>query len=666
VTDELTPRERETINAICDTLIPAISRDDDPAGLFAAGAAALGTPERVAAIITSLPDPRDRDRLRLLLGALDSRLVNLVFSGRFTRFAGLDAAGREATLRSWAFSRLPARRAAFQALKRLCHVAHYCWPPASPAHGQRHPAWDAIGYPGPLPAPRETYVPLPVSDITCDTALDCDIVVLGSGAGGGVAAGVLAESGKDVVVLERGPNPDPRAMTQIEGEMLDALYLDGGLLMTQSGSMPVLAGSCLGGGTVINYTTSFPLPEAVREEWDRVAGVSLFTSARFAQSLKRVAERGRVGTEWSSPGLRDMILERGLCRLGWHVDQLPRNVTGCKAGRECGFCGYGCRHGAKNSTDRTYLASAAKAGARLIPHCHVERVLLRGNRAEGVVAMVRRPGRAPLTLTVRSRVVVVACGTIHTPAVLVRSGIANANIGRNLFLHPATAVCGIFSHRVEPWSGALQTRYSDQFARLDGEYGVRFETAPIHFALAASAFGWAGSRQSREDMARLAHTGLAGILLRDRHPGHVRVGRDGRPRVHYNLSAYDERHVRRGLAGAADVLAASGAEEIVTLQTPPVRIRPAEGAWRSRFLPEADRAGYRGNRMSFVSFHQMGTAALGRDPIRSVADETGQVHDVAGLYVADGSVFPRSSGVNPMLTIMAIADHVARGIAERW
>ncbi len=660
----LTDRERRVIAAVADALLPALRRDDDPGGLFAAGAGALGSADRVAALVESLPDPRDRRRLGALLAALDSPVVNLWLAGRFARLADLSTPDRETILQSWAFSRLPVRRAGFQALKRLCHIAHYCWPPGAAPDG-RHPAWSATGYPGPLPPPAHAYEPLPVCHVARDTALDCDAVVLGSGAGGGVAAGVLAEGGMRVVVLERGPNADPRAMTQIEGEMLGALYLDGGTLMTQSGSMPILAGSCLGGGTVINYTTSFALPQAIREEWDEVSGLSLFSSERFAQSLERVATRSAVGTEWSPPGPRDAILERGLRQLGWHVDRLPRNVTGCKAGAECGFCGYGCRHGAKNSTDRTYLAAAARAGARLVPHCHADRILFGRGRAEGVVATVRRPGAPPVTLTVRAPIVVVGCGAIHTPAVLARSGIGNRRLGARLFLHPATALLGIFEERVEPWGGALQTRYSDQFAHLDGEYGVKFETAPVHFALAASAFGWEGSRQAREDVARLAHTGLVGLLLRDRQPGRVRVGRDGRPRAHYDLSAYDATHVRRGLAAAAEVLTAAGAREIVTLQTPPVRFRPSGSNVAARLMTEADARGYRHNRMSFVSFHQMGTAPLGRDPARGVADERGEVHGARGVFVADGSAFPLSSGVNPMLTIMAIADHVARGICDR-
>jgi choline dehydrogenase-like flavoprotein len=658
----LTDRQRAVLAAVCETLLPEISLDDDPEGFFASGAAGAGTAGRVEQLIASLCDPRDRSRIGLLLDALGSPLANLVLSGRPAALMRLAPDAREAVLRGWAHSRLPLRRAGFQALKRLAHVAYFGWP----MRNGSHPAWRHVGHPGPLPQPEQTIEPLPTLPIERDTTLECDVVVIGSGAGGGVVAGVLAAAGRSVVVLEKGPNPGSRDMTQIEGDMLGSLYLEGGLIMTQSGSMPVLAGSCLGGGTVINYTTSFPLPDATRQEWDEVSGLSLFTSQRFTDSFDRVSARVNVGTRWTTPGRRDELLEQGLRSLGWHVDLMPRNVTDCKEGLECGFCGYGCRHGAKNSTARTYLSDAAAAGARLVVGCEVERVLSEAGRASGVEASVEGPDGSRYRLTVRARVVVAAAGGIHTPAVLKRSGLANRNVGRHLRLHPATAVMGVFPDRVNPWEGSLQTRYSDQFADQDDGYGAKFETAPAHFTLAASAFGWQSARQFREDVAGLGYSGLCGVLLRDRDPGRVVVGRDGRPRVHYELSRFDARHVREAVRGAAQVLAAAGAQEIFTLQTPPARVKTSERGWLDRLTAAADERGYRYCRMSYITFHQLASARMGRSPADSVVGESGEAHELRGLYVADGSAFPTSSGVNPMLTIMAVADHVARAIRDGW
>lgn len=660
MTATLTARQQAALTAVCEALLPAVPRDHGVDSSLAAGATVARTSARVAELIATLPDERNRRRLAILLSALGSPLVNLLLSGQPGSITALDRARAEALLRTWAHSRIPLRRVGFRALARLTYVAYYCWP----LEDRSHPAWRVVGYPGPLPMPTSTAAPLMTTDVTRDTTLECDVVVVGSGAGGGVAAGVLATAGRSVVVLEKGANLDPRALTQVEGEMLRALYLDGGLLTTASGAMSVLAGSCVGGGTAINYTTSLPLPEAVRTEWDRLSELRLFSSARFAESLDRVSARLGLSTRWTTPGMRDVLLERGCRRLGWHADAMPRNVTDCHEGLECGYCGYGCRHGAKNSTDRTYLADAVAAGARVVPRARAERILSEGGRVAGVVATVTRPDGGTCRLTVRARVVVAACGAIRTPALLARCGIGSGALGRGLRLHPATALIGIFPERVEPWSGALQTRYSNQFADIRAGYGARFETVPMHFALPASGFGWESSQCHSEDMARLSHTSIIGVLLRDRDAGRVVVTRAGRSRVRYDVSDYDQRHMREALTGAARVLAAAGATEIVSLHSPPVRVRPQGRRWLEQLVAAMDARGYAASRMSYVTFHQMASAPMGRDPRRSVVDERGEAHRLAGLYVADASVFPTSSGVNPMLTIMAIADHVARGIAQ--
>jgi long-chain-alcohol oxidase len=655
----LSERQRAVLHAVCDTLLPRLARDDDPAGYFATGALAARTPARVEQMLALLTNPHDQARLKLLLAVLDSSAANFVVGGGFRSFADMDPATRERVLTGFAHSSVTLRRAGFQALKRLCQVAYFCFPTAD----GRHPAWEATGYPGPLPQPKVEVPPLAVLAVDAERTLEADVVIVGSGAGGGVVAGDLTAAGRDVIVLEKGGNPSSRDLTQVEGEMSNELFLDRGMIMTDSGSMPILAGSCLGGGTVINWTTSFALPEPTRAEWDRRSGLALFESPAFGESLARVQARLGVGTRWSTPSRRDQLFEAGVRALNWPVEPIPRNVTGCLEGLECGYCTYGCRHGAKNSTASTYLRDAAAGGARLVPHCTVARILVEGGRAVGVRGTVRGPDGGTHAITVRARAVVVACGAIWTPVLLRLSGLTNERIGQKLHLHPVSAMGAFFGERVEPWGGAMQTRYCAQFADMDGQgYGARFETGPIHFALPASAFGWASPRQLREDVGRLAHMGHVGILLRDRDAGRVVPNRWGHPRVLYDVSKHDAAHMRRALEASARIMAAAGAEELFTLQTPPTRCRPEGTGWLDRFMAQADATGYRRLRMSYVSFHQMGTAAMAADPGRGAVNGAGQSFDVKGLYVADGSTFPAPSGVNPMITIMAVADHVAGAI----
>ncbi len=652
----LSSRQRAVLRALCETFVPSTGEPGD----------GTGDPHlaRVESLIDRIEDPSAHTKLLLLLTALGNPLANAAFGAPLQGLHAMSPADRVRVMRGMAESAIQLRRAGFQAIKRLVNVSHYAWP--ATADG-RHPAWEAVGYPGPLPhVPGEHDERLPELAVTGDSTLECDVVVVGSGAGGGVAAGVLARGGRSVIVLEKGAQHTARDFSWIEGESLANTYLDGGLIMTESGSLPILAGQGLGGGTVINYSTSFAMPDRTREQWSRLSGLGLFTSPRFSESYARVHQRLEVSTDWSLPIRRDRMFEEGCRALGWHVDTIPRNAKGCPDEHRCGYCGYGCRDGAKRSTALTYLADAVGAGARIVTRCDVERVLIEKGRATGVTGRVTLEGGRTARLTVRARMVIAACGSIYNPALLARSGVPNPNIGRGLRLHPGTAVGGYFPERMDPWLGYQQVRYSDQFADQADGYGVKFEVLPMHFALPASAFGWEGPDEHRKELRRLGHMSIVGLLLRDRDPGHVVTGRDGRPRVHYELSAFDQGHVRIGLQNAARLLAQQGATELFSVQQPPARTKVGAPGWHEAFVRDMDARGYDRCRMALITFHQMASCAMGKERGTSVVGETGESHDVKGLYVCDASAFVTSSGVNPMITIMALADHVARGINEGW
>ncbi len=618
----------------------------------------------MAEAIASLPRREDRAELARLLALFESRVVNLLLAGIPRPFATMRPDERERYLVGWATSRLALRRKAFQALKRLATVLYYT---ATDENG-RNPAWATLRYPGPLGPPPQTPKPIRPLALAADTTLNCDVVVVGSGAGGGVVAAELAASGKEVVVLEKGGYYNEADFTQREGEMMERLYDSHGLMATADLGLVILAGSCLGGGTVINYTTSFHTPERVREEWARAHDLPHFTGREYTRSLDAVARRINVNTDHNTPSGRDQILLRGLARLGWQHGLLPRDVRGCSQRDDCGYCGMGCRRGAKQSTLITYLQDAFDRDARMVVHCDVRRIVIERGRAAGVEAMVHDPASGahrPLSLAVRARAVVVACGSIHSPALLLRSGVRLPALGRNLALHPATAVFGLMDEDVRPWTGTLQAHYSDQFANLDAGYGFKFETAPMHPSLAALGMPWESGRGHLELMTRLPRLSFVGILLRDRYGGRVTADKNGHPVLRYRLSRYDLTHLRRGLAAAGELLEAAGAREIATAQARRVAYRPGSAGERARWLAQVDAAGLGPNELLLVSFHQMASCRMGASPETSVVNADNQVHGVPGLYVADASVFPSASGVNPMLTIMGIAHRAAGIIANR-
>jgi choline dehydrogenase-like flavoprotein len=310
---------------------------------------------------------------------------------------------------------------------------------------------------------------------------------------------------------------------------------------------------------------------------------------------------------------------------------------------------------------KTWLADAFSAGTRLIVRTRVDRVLVEGGAARGIVGSTAEGS----SLTVRARAVIAACGAIHTPALLKRSGLANPNIGKYLKLHPATAVWGVFDEELKPWEGVMQALYSDQYRDLDGGYGLKYETAANHPHLIIPFAPWRGSRAHFELMEALPNTVPIGVLLRDRDGGEVRVGRDGEPIVRYKLSEFDTRHVRTGIEGAAQILEASGARRIFTSQTKLVAWEPGGSGSRERFMADADAAGYGPGQITLGSFHIMGSARMGGSPATAACDPAGQTWDVRDLYVFDGSAFPTASGVNPQISIQAISHMGARALAAK-
>ena len=460
-----------------------------------------------------------------------------------------------------------------------------------------------------------------------------------------------------MIVLEKGGYRNEADFTHQEGEALATMYDAGGLLATRDLGLVILQGATLGGGTVINYTTSFPTPDAVRHEWAREHGLPHFESAEYARSLDAVAQRLGVNTDHAKPSGRDRVLIRGLEQLGWHHALLPRDVRGCTQDDACGYCGFGCRRSAKQSTLITYLQDAAARGARIVVDCDVRCVIIERGTASGVAARVGKH-----VVSVRAKAVILAAGSVNSPALLLRSGVRLPALGRHLALHPATAVLADMEEVVRPWTGTVQAHYSDQFADLDGGYGFKFETAPIHPSLQALAAPWESAVQHRERMARLPHTALVGILLRDRFGGgQVSVDRDGAAVVDYRLSRYDRAHLWRAIAGGAELLEAAGAREIWLPLARAVNYRPSGRGAREDWLARVHAAGWGPNELLLVTFHQMASCRMGASAKTSVVDAEHRVWGIRGLYVADASTFPSASGVNPMLTIMAIA-HRAAGI----
>jgi choline dehydrogenase-like flavoprotein len=445
------------------------------------------------------------------------------------------------------------------------------------------------------------------------------------------------------VILERA-----RLQTEADfkGRELDGaanLFLDRGLAASSDAAIVLFAGSAVGGGTIVNWNTSLRLPPVVREEWG-VAGVDDPLDEHYAA----VEQRLDIDTDESQRNGPNSVLERGLRALGLPSETIPRNVRGCG---DCGHCGVGCRLGAKQSTMRTYLVDACDAGAKILDGCGADRILVRNGVIEGVLAQV---DGGPLT--VRSPLVALAAGALHSPAILLRSGIAIELAGKNLHLHPTAVVAGIYDEPTPGWVGVPQSVMSDSFADLSPGFGFRLECPPVLPGLLAASTPWVSSAEHRRRMSQAGHTAPFIAIVRDRDSGRVTLDRTGQPEVHYWPTREAREHLVRAMVEATRIHFAAGATEVSTLHTPPVT---GHGGDFEAIRTAIERRGVQRNAVALFSAHQMSTCRMGNDRRDSVADPNGEVWGVRGLYVADASAFPTASGVNPMLTVMALARRIA-------
>lgn len=657
----LNANQQRTLSALCDTLVPSIDAEHDPHGFWKRKASDLDIPNAIAEIVFTLQDDVNQSQFLLLLNTLNNPLLRVFVTRHFTHFVDLPLAQREAVLRRWSTSPLGLMRKSFQGLKRLTHVLFY----SLLDEDGRNPNWSAVEYPGPQWQPDTQPKPIRPLEIDADRTLECDAVVVGSGAGGGVVAGELALDGKQVIVLEKGDYFDESDFPAHEYDAFQKLYDNRGVMATQDASIIIFAASTLGGGTTVNWTASFRTPDYVLQEWERDHGLQGLAAA-LQPSLDVVSARLHVDTDESLPNQQNQKLLDGMTQRNIHNAVIPRNVKGCGDTRLCSYCGFGCRRGAKQSTLKTYLQDASNAGAQIVVRCTAQRVMIENGRALGVEAIVEdREGRSH-HLIIRSKIVVVAGGAIHSPALLLRSGLDNPNIGRHLRFHPATATDGRYAKRVESWFGTMMAVYSDEFHDLDGHgYGFKIETPPVHPGLWGLGLPWRNGRQHKEIMQTIPYRASFLLLTRDRDSGRVVIDRAGNPIMHYRLSARDARHFRRGLIETARLHVAAGAEEVGSPLVGMPSYQTGNGESLDAYLERVSRMSLAPNRCTIFSAHQMGTCRMGSDPRSSVTDENCESHDVSGLFVTDASAFPTASGVNPMITIMAIAHKASQYIKTR-
>jgi choline dehydrogenase-like flavoprotein len=658
--------------------------------LFEGSSDGFGIARLVEDRLRRAPRHAARD-LATALEVLGSRIGGLVVTGWPLRFADHPAKARERVFAAWGDSSIPQARTVHQALRRLVLTTWYAtdaartelgvYPPLhtrapvvaweGPLHGGPSGEREPVAR-GPMHAPAAALESIPKAVTTPDSfsgdvSLSADVVVIGSGAGGAVAAARFAESGSEVVILEEGEFLQARDFNENEGDMVPRLFAEQAMRATTDASVTLLQGGAVGGGTTVNWMMMLRPPDYVLDEWSRRLGIPGFSMNDLTPHLDRVGEEVNVRTPPAaahSPS--NLAILHGAAALNWRAQPGMINAKGCV---RAGTCSLGCRYDAKQGGLLTYLPRAFAAQARLYAGASVERIeIIERNHAPGsgapplkrVHATIRDPrsGETRGRLTIDAPVVVLAAGAVGTPVILQRSGLGGGGVGRYLRLHPTTAVMGHFDHETYPLAGIPQTALCDEFINRDGDgYGFWIECAPLQPALAAAALQGFGAGHARF-MRRLKHTVPLIVLVRDgsgtdASMGSVSLDRRGRVRVTHRLTPADRKNLRLGIESAARLQLAAGALEAVSLHSPALRATDEAGLRAMRMASVSP------NRVALFSAHVNGTCRLGMNPATSGCSPTGERHGVRGLYVMDGSLLPTAPGVNPQWTIMAMASLLA-------
>jgi choline dehydrogenase-like flavoprotein len=506
------------------------------------------------------------------------------------------------------------------------------------------------------------------STLAQDRTLEADVVIVGSGAGGGVTAEILALAGLRVIIVEEGALKSSRDFKMREADAYPQLYQESAARKTRDKAINILQGRTVGGSTTVNWTSSFRTPAPTLAYWQKHFGLKDYTADAMAPWFQMMEERLNVSPWMTAPNENNDLLQRGATKLGIPTAAILRNVKGCW---NLGYCGMGCPTNAKQSMLITTIPSALAHGATLLTRARAQRFAFKGDAVDHLVFdALDRGGIAPSgrTLTLRARHFVVAGGAINSPGLLLRSQAPNPHglLGTRTFLHPTVISAALFAQRVDGYAGAPQTIYSDHFLEtqaIDGPIGYKLEAPPLHPVLLATTMAGFGDEHART-MREFPHVHAQLALLRDGFHadaagGSVAVRADGSPVLDYPLTPYIWDGVRRALLSMAEIQFAAGATSVLPVHELAARYTSwAQARAAINALPLVP------HRTRVVSAHVMGGCGMSDDERLGVTASDGRYHGVRNLSVHDGSLFPTAIGANPQLSVYGITARLASGLAR--
>jgi choline dehydrogenase-like flavoprotein len=711
----LSTRQKAAFVAFVDALLPPKTGNDGSNPEF--WEFHVGSdPKFVETVETAIVDKMSSAnsfQTQVLLTALSTAMgTSLIFGVASTSsFVDWSIQDRIEAVRQLQYSPISHRRKIFQGLKQLLLGIALSYESAKGSN----PLWKCMEYPGPPTAwqidvvdqeqveqatKRQEPIQRALIDATSmhGSTMECDIVIVGSGSGGCVAASVLAQAGYQVIVVEKGHYLRPDEITLSEADAMDRQYEQHGLLQTTDGAMMILAGSGLGGGTAINWSCCLSMPEYVRDEWVQVHGLDAFGTAEYETALQHVmrtigaADKSKVvhsvmnkkfqkgcdalGFHWETTGqvsatkvLFKHVCNKSLISLILLFSFVGQNLKDCED-VAAGFIGIGDRYGNKEGGIQAFLVKAVDHGAKVVENCRVRRVLRRTDgwtsksRITGVECQV---GNACFTIQAR-RSVVLTAGALQTPLILQRSGFRNRHIGKHLRLHPVTGVFGLSAsnEHIDGILGPPMTTVCSEFSKENGGYGVKIETGPPYPGLLGATMPWVSPESFRRRALQYRHVIPLVLLQRDSgEGGTVRNARDEKGIViDYKVNELDRGSLHEAIKRATRILWASGMQEIGSCHVSDTGIRaPSSDSGTNhnddpllnQYLEGVHRRGMKDLEIGLFSAHQMGTCRMSTSPSKGAVDVNGECWDCDGVYVMDTSVFPTASGSNPMVTVLTTA-----------
>ncbi|MFQ3172109.1 MAG: choline dehydrogenase-like flavoprotein [Oleispira sp.] len=511
------------------------------------------------------------------------------------------------------------------------------------------------------------WLTLNAGDYTEDTTLEADVAIIGTGAGGGTTAEILAKAGLKVILIEEGPLKSSNDFNMDERQAYKDLYQENAGRMNKDGSMSILQGRCVGGTTVINWTSSFRTPEPTLQYWADNFDTKGASKEEMAPWFDKMEERLNISL-WALPANENnAVLSRGADKLGVPWQIIPRNVKGCW---DLGFCGMGCPTNAKQSMLVTTIPSAMDDGSQLLYSARAERLIMDNDKVTGIEVTALDKGYRPtgVKLTVKATTVVLAAGGINGPAMMLRSGAPDPKglIGKRTFLHPTSFSFASFEQDINAYYGAPQSLYSDHFQwdSVSGPVGYKLEVPPLHPGLTSVLLMGHGEEQF-DEINKLPNLNSMISLLRDgfhddSEGGSIELASDGSAIVDYPINDYLWEGMKRSHLTMSELQFAAGAKAV----------RPAhtEAKWETSWEDSKaaiNKLSYSASRALVGSAHVMGGMAMGENLDRCVVDSNGKYHYLDNLYVIDGSVFPTSIGANPQLSIYGMACKQATKLAEK-